>query len=238
MLGKYCFAPKWYFVLMTLCLCALFIRLGYWQLQRAAEKENLQAMFSERLHLLPLSLDQLLKNSDKLYYPVKVTGHYDNAHTILLDNKIYAHQIGYEVLTPLIIDQNKNVLLVNRGWVSATVNRNVLPSIPDMMGEQTLLGYVYVMPKKSFTLGRTLENDKTWPLRMQVLDIPLLENKLQQTFYPFVLLLAPDKKLGFVRDWKPVAMPAQKHIGYAVQWFSFAVVLAIIFIALNIRKKK
>lgn len=234
---QYRFAPKWYFVILTLCLCALFIRLGYWQLQRAAEKENLQATFSERLHLPPLSLDEILKKEDRIYYPVQIKGHYDNAHTIVLDNKIHAHQVGYEVLTPLIIAKNQPILLINRGWIPATATRNVLPAIPQIIGEQTVLGYVYITPGKSFSLGSAVENTETWPLRMQVLDIPLLKNKWQQSIYPFVLLLAPDAKSDFVRDWQPIATPAQKHRGYAVQWFAFAFVLVIIFIVLNIRKK-
>lgn len=234
---KYFFAPKWYFIVLTIFLCALFIRLGYWQLARAAEKENLQTIFSTRLHLAPLSLEQLpSNNNDKLYYPVKVTGYYDNAHTILLDNKIHAHQIGYEVLTPLIT--HKNILLINRGWIPTGATRSVLPTISNVTGEQTIIGYVYITPGKSFTLGHILEGQETWPLRMQILDIPLLENKLHHTIYPFTLLLAPNEKSGFVRDWQPISSPAQKHMGYAVQWFAFAFVLMIVFIVLNIRQKR
>ena len=34
----------------------------------------------------------------------------------LLDNKVNNRQAGYEVLTPIKVD--KNILLVNRGWVT------------------------------------------------------------------------------------------------------------------------
>lgn len=234
---NYYFAPKWYFIVGTICLCALFIRLGYWQLQRAAEKEHLQATFTTRLQMAPLSLTQLLQKQDKLYYPLTVTGHYDNTHTILLDNKIHAHQVGYEVLTPLLLN-NGYILLVNRGWIPTTAHRNVLPVISDILDEQTVVGSIYITPGKSFILGHTAEDKTTWPLRIEALDIPLLANKLHHPVYPFVLLLLPNKMdLPFVRDWQPVAMPAQKHIGYAVQWFTFAIILMIIFIGLNIRKK-
>lgn len=230
------FAPKWYFVLGTLCLVALFISLGFWQLSRAEEKRALQTSFEARAHLPALTLQETTTRQDVRYYPVKVTGHYDNAHTILLDNKIYQHRVGYDVLTPLIADTDQRVVLVNRGWVAAGANRTLLPAIPNISGSQTAIGIIYIPPGKAFTLGNLTENAITWPLRVQALDIPALASVLHQPLYPFVVLLSADDKPGFIRDWQPVSMPPHKHVGYAVQWFMFALVLIIIFLALNLRK--
>ncbi len=38
------------------------------------------------------------------------------AHQFLLDNMTHAGRAGYEVLTPLLLDDGR-VLLVNRGWL-------------------------------------------------------------------------------------------------------------------------
>ena len=35
---------------------------------------------------------------------------------------------------------------------------------------------------------------------------------------------------GFVREWNPVIMSPEKHIGYAVQWFSMTFVLILLFL--------
>jgi surfeit locus 1 family protein len=40
-----------------------------------------------------------------------------------------------------------------------------------------------------------------------------------------------------VREWKTVAMPPQRHLAYALQWFVMALVVLIIFVALNLKKK-
>jgi surfeit locus 1 family protein len=232
------FSPRWYFVVATIVLCALFVQLGCWQLRRAALKEHLQQVFAARLHLAPISLNQLPRNSDILYYPVTATGHYDNAHTVLLDNKIYAHRVGYEVLTPLVEKNHQPAVLVNRGWIPAPVDRRVLPVIPAVMGEHTIVGNVYLILGKPFTLGDRVEPNDGWPRRVQALDISLLQNILKQPLYPFVVLLSPEAQAGFVRDWQPVqSMPPSRHIGYAVQWFAFAAVLLIIFFVLNLRKR-
>lgn len=233
---NYRFAPKWYFVIATLLLCALFVRLGFWQLARAEVKQQLQQTFEAHLHKAPEQLDQLPKNTDLHYYPVKVTGHYDNANNILLDNKLHAHQVGYEVLTPFIPDNNQQVILVNRGWVLANTDRRVLPTIPAITPKQTITGHLYIPSEKSFTLG-TSSKEKTSPLRVQTLDIPFLQTQLNKQLYPFILLLSPELKGDFVRDWQPVVVSASKHVGYAVQWFAFATVLVIIFFALSIRRR-
>lgn len=232
------FAPKWYFVIATLVFVALFISMGCWQLRRADEKGVLQTSFESRMHLSPLTLQQITATQDVRYYPVTVTGHYDNAHTILLDNKIYQHRIGYEVVTPFIPTlqtHNQRVVLVNRGWLAADIDRQVLPVIPDIIGQQTITGVIYQMPGKAFTLGSIAEGRTHWPLRLQALDFSLVESILQRPLYPFVVLLSPNDKEGFVRDWQPIATSVQKHIGYAVQWFTFAGVLVIIFIVLSRR---
>lgn len=233
---NYRFSFNWYFVVGTLFLCALFIRLGFWQLDRAATKAHLHNSFVARFHLPPMFLSALPEERDIHYYPVKLTGHYDNLHTILLDNKIYAHRVGYEVVTPFISDEEERIVLVNRGWIPAAADRAVLPIIPAATDTQ-LVGNIYIPSGKPFTLGRTLEPTETWPLRMQALDIPLLQNTLKKPLYPYMVLLSPlDTQQGFVRDWQPISMAADKHTAYAVQWFSFAAILVILFFALQIRR--
>jgi surfeit locus 1 family protein len=235
---NYRFAPKWYFAVATLFFCALFIHLGFWQLNRAAIKEHLQHIFNEHLHAIPMSLAELPKDTDLSYYPVTVTGHYDNSHSVLLDNKVHAHRVGYEVLTPFIAEPDQQAVLINRGWIPANSDRHILPTIPPITGKQTLIGNIYIAPGKSFVLGNVLESKEIWPLRMEALDIPAVQAKLRRPLYPFIVLLSANEKEGFLRDWQPVAMSADKHRGYAVQWFSFAGVLMIIFFALSFRKKR
>ena len=54
---------------------------------------------------------------------------------------------------------------------------------------------------------------------------------------PLVLQLDADDPHGFVREWKPVyGIPPAKHRAYAMQWFTLAVVLAIIYIGGNTRR--
>ncbi len=234
-LGNYQFRARYSLTLSMLIVLSLFLSLGFWQLARAKEKTNLQERFQNRRQAAPVDITQLPANGDIRYQAVTMTGHYDNDHAILLDNKIYQHRIGYEVLTPFLLHNGKAVL-INRGWIPASKTRAELPAIPAENGQKTVQGMIYLPPGKPFTLGKLIENHEQWPLRVQAVQIPMLEKTLKQSLYGFLVLLSPQENQGFIRDWQPINMPAHKHLGYAAQWFTFAAVLIIIFTVLNLRK--
>ena len=54
--------------------------------------------------------------------------------------------------------------------------------------------------------------------------------------YAYQLLLDAENADGFTRDWQPAVTGPEKHLGYAVQWFGFAITLVIIYIGLNLKK--
>lgn len=237
---RFQFTPSWFLSIATILLLSLFISLGCWQLHRAKEKEILLQQFEARLHSTPVPLTQLPKGEELHFYPVSLTGHFDNSHSILLDNKIQQHQIGYEILTPFIDQTSSKTVLINRGWIPRGINRSQLPFIAPANEQQAhITGKLYIPLGKPFTLGKTIESDLTWPLRIQALELSLIETKLGKPLYPFVVLLDPDAPYGFTRNWQPINTTSpEKHIGYAVQWFTFALVLIIIFIALNFRRAR
>jgi surfeit locus 1 family protein len=234
----YVFQAQWKFILLTLLFLTLFSFLGCWQLQRAHYKRELELDFANQRQTAPLNLSQVIVQPEHFkYYPFQVSGYFDNAHTILLENKYHDHQLGYEVLTPMTIPGEKSQILINRGWIVASLRRNILPQFPPVNGLQTLVGQVYV-PEKAFILGSTFDQTQNWPLRAQAIRLEDFSQVLHTPLLPFMLLLNPQQPNGFIRDWHPVTMPAYKHTGYAVQWFSFALVLIIIFLIRHTKKSR
>jgi surfeit locus 1 family protein len=51
-----------------------------------------------------------------------------------------------------------------------------------------------------------------------------------------VLLLDPAEPRGYVRAWKPGGRGPEQNWSYAIQWWSFAVVLAGLYLGLNLRR--
>lgn len=233
----YIFAPKLMPTIFTLALLPILISLGFWQLHRAQQKQMLINHYQLAHHYQPLDVQKLKAPWVRwLFQPVVMTGHYDNDHALLLDNKIHQHQPGYHVITPLVLENGKKVL-VNRGWIPLQ-DRKSLPKLPPIYGKQSVTGYIDIPNPKPFLLKQVNEGD-SWPRRIQAIEIEKIPFADKPSFYPVVVLLAPNAQHGFIRDWQPVvpAMPPARHIAYAIQWFSLALTLLIIFIVVNLKRR-
>jgi surfeit locus 1 family protein len=236
--GNYYFSPTWLPTLVTLLLLPLLISLGFWQLDRAVQKRALQHDYQARSLIKPLNLNQLKElPKDLRFYAAQMTGHFDNTHQFLLDNKIYQHRMGYQVLTPFILKNSNKTILINRGWIAQGSDRAHLPDIKPVVGEVTLNGIVTVPDAKAFTLGHNTEN-LTWPQRIEKIDLNKMTDKLGYKFFSFIVLLNSKEPYGFVRDWSPFNNNVAVHYGYAFQWFALATTLLIIFIVVNTHRKK
>ncbi len=86
----------------------------------------------------------------------------------MLDNRISAGKFGYEVLGILQLDQGGSVL-VNRGWIAGDSARLVLPQVPEISGEVSIKGHIYVAPGKPYLLEEQ-RLDENWPKRIQAVE--------------------------------------------------------------------
>ncbi|MBA2651484.1 MAG: SURF1 family protein [Tatlockia sp.] len=228
------FTPNWRMTLLSLLALGFFSGLGFWQLDRAQEKKQMLSAQSSLANKPPLAWQS---NSllPKQYQRIQLSGHYLK-QTLLLDNQHHNHQFGYHVLTPLLLDSGK-VLLVDRGWVASNPRRQVLPEITRPKDSASLLGTAYYPSDKTWVLGQILEKKNTNLAIVERVDSKLIGQFLHKSVYPFIMRLDKDDSQGYVREWPVVAMPPERHYGYAFQWFAIASVILILFIALNLKKK-
>lgn len=230
------FAPPRYGVMLALLGLIFFVQLGAWQLRRAAEKEVMQDRYAARTQEVPLSLPDILRQGEDVAdFPVILHGHFDNAHTLFLDNQPQDQASGFHVYTPFLPDGDTQFILVNRGWVVRAQNAQLLPTIAP--ARATEVRGTLAMPSAFFTVGQTDYRQR--PLRVPRLEMDQLSRALGMALRPFVVRLdaaAPD---GFVRTWSPVvvlAMGPEKHRAYAFQWFALAVSVLVMFVVVNFRK--
>ncbi|NOR39745.1 MAG: SURF1 family protein [Gammaproteobacteria bacterium] len=237
-LGNFEFTPALWPTLATLLLLPLLTGLGVWQLERADWKQGLVDAHSGRTRLSPVSLKSLTDINEAVQYRrVFARGYYDVEHQLLLDNRTYQGYAGYHVLTPLLLAESEQVVLVNRGWVPVGNDRSVLPDLPATTGEVLVDATVKLPPSKLFRLGALDETHAGWPQVVQQLEMKELEQRLGVTLQPLILLLSKDDEFGFIRDWKAVyGVTPDKHRAYAIQWFSLAVVLLLIYMGVNSKR--
>lgn len=221
-------------IVISLFFIALFLRLGFWQLERAEEKEQMLASQADLLKKNPVWLDTQV-NPPLQYQPIKAKGYY-LPELFLLDNQHHNHQFGYDVLSPLVLS-NGRVVLVDRGWVSGDQGRQSVPKVSTPVGLTQIQGSIYYPAQNQWVLGPGIEEKESRVRIIERIDTKLVEQILQKTVYPFIIRLDKQDAYGFVREWAIVSMPPQRHLGYALQWFVMALVILIIFVALNLKKK-
>jgi surfeit locus 1 family protein len=211
-----------------------FSSLGVWQLHRADEKKLTLAREAEEAARAPeLWLGD--NNDIKPFKRVKFAGKF-LPHVFFLDNQYHAHQIGYHVISPILMPTGR-VVLLDRGWVSAGATRKILPDIDMPQKILDLSGVIYMPSAKTWVLGSGVENEQGNQMVIESLDFNLISQILHKSVYPFIIRLDKSSPAGFVRDWVTVVMPPVRHLGYAFQWFALAFVVLVVFVGLNSRKK-
>lgn len=216
--------------LFTLLALPIFVGLGFWQLQRAAEKHQQETAYIEQQAQPPsqLNAQNLLRLAD--YQRVLAQGQFDGDHTWLLDNKQRNGRVGYEVVTPFRLADG-GVILVNRGWLAGTGLREQLPAVPKVSGEQTLFGELVSVSKHPLLDGTADASE--WPRVVMALDPVAMSQQLGHPLAERYLRLDDASPGALITQWRVANISAAKHQGYAFQWFGMALALIIWFVVVN-----
>lgn len=232
------FAPAPGATLLTVIVCALFVRLGFWQWHRWVLGDAAWTRFARGADAVqPLGTRALADVA--LFQRVSVAGRLDGRHQFLLDNRSYQGRPGYEVLTPLT-RTGGGVLLVDRGWVPFTGSRARLPDVA--LGDPaplTLSGRVADLPSAGLASGRAAPSPTDpWPKVTTFPSPSELAGALGVPLPGRILLLEPGAPYGFVRDWQPPGMAPLRHLSYALQWWCFAALAVILWAVMSARRAR
>jgi surfeit locus 1 family protein len=219
-------------------LLPLFLYMGYWQLQRAEEKRELQAEYDARATGPTIKVEARVQRPEELqFYHVIARGHYETNYQVLVDNRVHQGQAGYEVITPLRLPDSDVRLLVNRGWVPLGEDRSHLPEIDPPQGMQEIIGVATVPSEKNFMLAKPEPLDHGWQRVWQNMEMSRYRAAVPFPVQPVVVLLDPDSPAGgFTREWTRLNAGIAVHKGYAFQWFMMAVGLGIIYFFMSRRR--
>ena len=238
-IAKRRFSPGLFTSVLTLLCLLVFIRLGMWQLDRAEYKREMYKVFTEQQHSAPVPLDALdFTVEQSLYWkPVTISGRFNENLQLLLDNRIYRGQQGYYVYSVFKPDNLEPWLLVNRGWLKADLDRSMVPDLLQDNERITLSGKLKRVPNTGILLAEVSpEKMQADVYRLQRLDIVEIESLIQHGLLPFVMQLDPSSATGYVRDWTEPGSGEQKHLGYAFQFFAFALTLLTIYCVMSFKR--
>lgn len=237
--GAWRFHPGLASTLAVLLLLPLLLSLGFWQLDRARQKAELQAAFAEHFDQAPIPLREIVEPGDfaNLYRRVTASGRYDGERQLLMDNQVRGGQPGYHVLTPLRLVDGA-AILVDRGWIPLGESRQTLPKIALATEPVTVDGWLAQPANPGIRLGDAGGADRRWPRVLQYVDYQRLAAILEYPLHPAILLLEPEAPGGYERDWRPRfgGVGPERHQGYAVQWFALTAALVILYLAVGMRR--
>ncbi len=209
----------------------LTARLGFWQLDRAHQKQALQDQLDVRVAepaLLPGALTANPELASTLHHRLtRLRGHWVPGRTVFLDNRQMHGRPGFFVMSAFAIAPDvampgkSATVLVQRGWAPRdNDNRSKLPALADRDGEIELVGRVAPPPARLYEFA----SDASGPIR-QNLNLDALSTEWGLPLLPLTIVqtepssASPD---GLQRDWPRPAVDIHKHYGYAAQWFALA----------------
>ncbi len=215
--------------LATLLGMAATVSLGRWQLDRAAQKEALQARMDAQSskHLVDGAL--LLSSADPntlVDQHALLRGQWLPEQTVYLDNRQMHEKVGFFVVTPLRLEGSQAVILVQRGWVQRNFEqREKIPAVETPAGPVAIEGRMAPPSGKLFELG----TPSVTAIR-QNLDLKQMALQTASPVLPVLLVQTGAASEGLVRDWPAINLGVEKHYGYALQWFGMAAAMALLYL--------
>ncbi|MBI1179472.1 MAG: SURF1 family protein [Alphaproteobacteria bacterium] len=229
--------PKPLPTLFTLAAVIVCTGLGIWQLQRREWKHDLIHRIDTRVALPAVPLPGHIDHPDDWdYRHVTVTGTFRNDQESYLRAQSRHGNFGWQVITPLVRPDGETVL-VNRGWVPDEKRDPASRAEGELQGSVTVTGLVRLpwyqkwlaskfIPPADAKRHLFFEGDLEGMAKDYGLDVMPVFVEADDTPVPG----------GFPIGGQTALKISDPHLNYAIQWFSFALIAAVIFFLYHRRK--
>jgi len=221
--------------ILVVSAMAVMIRLGIWQLDRLEQRRLFNSRVLAQTSQPALNLNAWSGEeglSEMEYRQVFVVGEYNHSQEIALRNQHWSNQSGVHLVTPLQISGSEQAVLVDRGWIPAKdfefgdwsaftesgkvkVNGIIRPSI-----SKADFG-----SKSDPYLGTINDPIKAW----NFVTVERIQEQVSQPLVPIYIQQSPDPSWNSLphRSQPELEITEGPHMGYAIQWFTFAAILGM-----------
>jgi surfeit locus 1 family protein len=216
---------------LVLIVAATCVRLGFWQLDRLHQKRERNTRLQERMASPPVALTSIPHDSTGwLERTVQLSGVLDHDRSIVLPGRAFRGTPGVHVLTPLLLEGG--AILVDRGWLpaadGATVDLDAIVPPPALAATGVVLPFPGEEPgARRFEAPEPQNRASAGGFRRVwfELDPTAMRNQFPYPLAPFeVQLLPADGTPTYPVRMEMPPLDEGPHLGYAIQWFSFATI--------------
>lgn len=219
-------------LLLAVVVTAVTARLGWWQLQRAEQKTQWHTHYMTQRALPSVPIAQWPGSAAQAqtltHRLTRVSGHWDDRHTVYLENRQMQGKPGFYVVTPLMLDDGSAVV-VQRGWQPRDPSdRTRVQPPPESAPPHVITARIAPSIARLFEFDSSVSG----PIR-QNLDLQAFSSEIGRPLKPFVLIQessadqVPD---GLARQWPEPSAGVHKHYGYAFQWFALSTLTIVLYV--------
>ncbi|WP_026550436.1 SURF1 family protein [Arthrobacter sp. Br18] len=226
---RFLLSPRWLgWLLLVVLLAAACVGLGNWQMERrelaVAEIERIVANYEGTPVPYSAGTSSFASYSaDREWTPVVLKGEYDTANQVIVRNRPLNGQPGYEVLTPLRLDDGTAVI-INRGWLPIGNDRAGRPDAVPAPSDGDVTVIARVRP------GEPAVDRGAPDGQIASIDLPgyaeRLDYPVQTDAYGLMASESPAAAVAPVQFPKP-SVNEGPHLSYSMQWFAFGVLLFV-----------
>jgi surfeit locus 1 family protein len=214
--------------LLIVSLVPLTVGLGFWQIDRGAQKRAIEEARLASYGALPVDEAHLM--DAPAFARVRIEGRYDGARQFLVDNRSQRGVPGYAVVTPFDTVGGRR-LLVDRGWIEAPASRSELPDVPAPDGAVRIVGTLWTASAAKDASAWS----ERWPKRVEQFDAARMGEAVGGAI-PIEFRLEEDQSGSLEPILLGEEMSSTRHIGYAVQWFAMAIAMVVAYVILGLRR--
>jgi surfeit locus 1 family protein len=228
--------------IFILGMCALCVRLGFWQLDRLEQRRARNAAIRAATAQPPLRLDSVASSADPRSFAwrrAEAAGRYHHAGDMVIRGRSREGRPGVHLVSPLVLADGR-VVMVNRGWTPSPdgTTADVRPLRTD--GPVRVVGALLPItsePDRGLPIPGRSGADSTW----RRVDLATARERSPGPLIPMVLqqLPVPGTDAGAPPLAEPLpSLSEGNHLSYAVQWFSFATIGIVGLLILLTRRRK
>lgn len=236
------FTPRWFLShIFVVTLIVAFVGAGFWQLDRLGERRDENVLIESRMGgAVPFDVAESSDPDTLEYRRVQVEGSFDSGSSILIANRSDEGTPGFWMWTNFITSSNED-LLVNRGFVERSIVLEVAGALPLVEADPT--GGVVVIEgllRRGLDGGRatTAGDQLSRPDAALAVELLELDPALGAQIYLELDAQDPARTSAVPRPVPAPDLGEGSHGSYAFQWFTFALLGSIGYIALLVRIRR
>ena len=218
---------RYVFVTIAVVLGVVCVRLGVWQLERRQDRRAYNASVAERAGHRPVDITALGHDTGTVRYRrARVKGVADYAHEMVLGNRSRSGAPGVNLLTPVRLPGRDTAVLVNRGWVYSPDAATPAEGSWSESDTVAFEGYADLLAAGAGSPANAR--------RPRLVSRPVLVDIQARVPYPVsAVYLVAQLPADSARQGVPARLELPKvadegpHLGYALQWFTFAAIAFI-----------